>query len=53
MKRAVRALLEEALLALLEAAGVVKILCDNCARLMLFDAGVRSASERWVEGRNL
>jgi hypothetical protein len=49
----VRALLEEALLALLEAAGVVKIPCDNCARLMLFDAGVRSASERWMEGRNL
>jgi hypothetical protein len=41
----VRVLLEEALLALYEAARVVKIPCDNCARLMLVDAGTIGIGE--------
>ena len=49
----VRALLEEGTEDLLETTGVVKIPCDNCGHLMLFDAGTIGIRGLWAEGRDL
>jgi predicted nucleic-acid-binding Zn-ribbon protein len=49
----VRALLEEGQEDLMEAAGVVKIPCDNCGYLALFDAETLGIRGLWAEGREL
>ncbi len=49
----VRALLEEGQEDLMEDAGVVKITCDNCGYLALFDAEMLGIRGLWVEGREL
>ena len=49
----VRALLEEGQEDLMEAAGVVKIPCDNCGYLALFDAETIGIRGLWAEGRGL
>ena len=49
----VRALLEEDTDDLLEAAGVVKIPCNNCGYLALFDAETLGIRGLWAEGRDL
>ncbi len=49
----VRALLEEGAEDLLEAAGVVKVPCDNCGYLALFDAETIGIRGLWAEGRKL
>ena len=49
----VRALLEEGQEDLMEEAGVVKILCDNCGYLALFDAETLGIRGVWAEGREL
>ena len=49
----VRALLEEGQEDLMEEAGVVKILCDNCGYLALFDAETLGVRGLWAEGREL
>ena len=48
-----RALLEEDTEDLLEAAGVVKVPCDNCGYLALFDAETLGIRGLWAEGRDL
>ena len=49
----VRALLEEGQEDLMEDAGVVKIPCDNCGYLALFDAKTLAIRGLWAEGREL
>jgi hypothetical protein len=49
----VRALLEEGQEDLMEDAGVVKVLCDNCGYLALFDAETLGIRGLWAEGREL
>jgi hypothetical protein len=49
----VRALLEEDTEDLLEAAGVVKVPCDNCGYLALFDAATIDIRGLWAEGRDV
>jgi hypothetical protein len=49
----VRALLEEGQEDLMEDAGVVKIPCDNCGYLVLFDAKTLGIRGLWAEGREL
>jgi hypothetical protein len=49
----VRALLEEGQEDLMEDAGVVKITCDNCGYLALFDAETLGIRGLWAEGREL
>jgi hypothetical protein len=49
----VRALLEEGQEDLMEDAGVVKVPCDNCGYLALFDAETIGIRGLWAEGRDL
>ena len=49
----VRGLLEEGQEDLMEDAGVVKIPCDNCGYLALFDAETLGIRGLWAEGREL
>jgi hypothetical protein len=49
----VRALLEEGQEDLMEDAGVVKIPCDNCGHLALFDAETLGIRGLWAQGREL
>jgi redox-regulated HSP33 family molecular chaperone len=49
----VRALLEEDQEDLMEDAGVVKIPCENCGYLALFDAETVGIRGLWAEGREL
>lgn len=49
----VRALLEKDAEDLVEVAGVVKVPCDNCGYLLLFDAETVGIRGLWTEGRNL
>jgi hypothetical protein len=49
----VRALLEEGDEDLTEGGGVVKILCDNCGHLVLFDAETVGIRGEWARGRDL
>ncbi len=49
----VRALLEEGQEDLMEEAGVVKVPCDNCGYLALFDAETLGIRGLWAEGREL
>ena len=49
----VRALLEEGAEDLAEAGGVVKVPCDNCGYLALFDAGTIGIRGLWGQGRDL
>ncbi len=49
----VRTLLEEGQEDLMEAAGVVKIPCENCGYLALFDAETLGIRGLWAEGREL
>ena len=49
----VRTLLEEGQEDLMEAAGVVKIPCENCGYLVLFDAETLGIRGLWAEGREL
>jgi predicted nucleic-acid-binding Zn-ribbon protein len=48
-----RALLEKAEEDLVEAAGVVKVPCDNCGYVALFDAETIGVRGLWAEGREL
>jgi predicted RNA-binding Zn-ribbon protein involved in translation (DUF1610 family) len=49
----VRALLEEGREDLMEDAGVVKVPCDNCGYVALFDAETIGIRGLWAEGREL
>ena len=49
----VRALLEEGEQDLTESGGVVKITCDNCGYLALFDAETVGIRGSWSQGRDL
>ena len=49
----VRALLEEGQEDLMEDAGVVKIPCENCGYVVLFDAETVGIRGLWAEGREL
>jgi hypothetical protein len=49
----VRALLEEGQEDLMEDAGVVKIPCDNCGYLALFDSKTLGIRGLWAEEREL
>ncbi len=49
----IKALLEEGQEDLMEDAGVVKIPCDNCGYLALFDAETVGIRGLWAEGREL
>ncbi len=49
----VRALLEEGQEDLMEDAGVVRIPCDNCGYLALYDAETLGIRGLWAEGREL
>ncbi len=49
----VRALLEEGQEDLMEDAGVVKVPCDNCGYLALFDAETLGIRGLWAQGREL
>jgi hypothetical protein len=49
----VRALLEAGQEDLMEEAGVVKVPCDNCGYLALFDAETLGVRGLWAEGREL
>jgi rubredoxin len=49
----VRALLEEGEPDLTESGGVVKIPCDNCGYVALFDAETVGIRGSWARGRNL
>lgn len=49
----VRALLEEGNEDLTEGDGVVKVPCDNCGHLLLFDAETIGIRGLWAEGRDL
>jgi predicted nucleic-acid-binding Zn-ribbon protein len=48
-----RALLEEGQEDLLEDAGVVKVPCENCGYLALFDAETLGIRGLWAKGREL
>src|SRR5215211_5704329 len=48
-----RALLEKGAEDLVEAAGVVKVPCDNCGYLALFDAETIGIRGLWADGRGL
>ncbi len=48
-----RALLEEGESDLTESGGVVKILCDNCGYVALFDAEMVGIRGSWAHGRDL
>ena len=48
-----RALLEEGQEDLMEDAGVVKVPCDNCGYMMLFDAETLGIRGLWAKGREL
>jgi hypothetical protein len=48
----VRALLEEDDEDLTEGGGVVKVLCDNCGYLVLFDAETIGIRGEWARGRD-
>ena len=49
----VRTLLEEDDEDLTEGGGVVKVLCDNCGYLVLFDAETIGIRGEWARGRNM
>jgi predicted nucleic-acid-binding Zn-ribbon protein len=49
----IRALLEEGEEDLMEDAGVVKVPCDNCGYLALFDAETLGIRGLWAQGRDL
>ncbi len=49
----VRALLEEGDEDLTEGGGVVKVTCDNCGHLLLFDAETVGIRGVWAQGRDL
>jgi hypothetical protein len=49
----VRALLEVGQEDLMEGAGVVKVPCDNCGYLTLFDAETLGIRGLWAKGREL
>jgi predicted RNA-binding Zn-ribbon protein involved in translation (DUF1610 family) len=49
----VRALLEEGESDLTESGGVVKIPCDNCGYVALFDAETVGIRGSWAQGRDL
>ena len=49
----VRALLEEGQEDLMEDAGVVKVPCDNCGYVALFDAETLGIRGLWAQGREL
>ena len=49
----VRALLEAGQDDLMEDAGVVKVRCDNCGIVALFDAETIGIRGLWAEGRDL
>jgi hypothetical protein len=49
----VRALLEEGESDLTESGGVVKIPCDNCGYVALFDAEMVGIRGSWAQGRDL
>ena len=49
----VRALLEEGEEDLTEGGGVVKIICDDCGHLVLFDAETVGIRGEWARGRDL
>jgi hypothetical protein len=49
----VRALLEEGQEDLMEDAGVIKVPCDNCGYLALFDAETIGIRGLWAKGREL
>jgi predicted nucleic-acid-binding Zn-ribbon protein len=49
----VRALLEQGESDLTETSGVVKIPCDNCGYLALFDAETLGIRGSWSQGRDL
>ena len=49
----VRALLEEGEPDLTESGGVVKIPCDNCGYVALFDAEMVGIRGSWAQGRDL
>ena len=49
----VRALLEESESDLTESGGVVKIPCDNCGYVALFDAETLGIRGLWAQGRDL
>jgi redox-regulated HSP33 family molecular chaperone len=49
----VRALLEEDTKDLVEAEGVVKVCCDSCGHLLLFDAETIGIRGMWTGDRNL
>ena len=49
----IRALLEEGQEDLMEDAGVVKVPCDNCGYLALFDAEAIGIRGLWAKGREL
>ncbi len=48
-----RALLEEGETDLTESGGVVKIPCDNCGYVALFDAEMIGIRGSWAQGRDL
>jgi hypothetical protein len=48
-----RALLEEVDRNLTEDGGVIKVCCDNCGRMLLFDAGAIGIRGLWDESRRL
>jgi predicted RNA-binding Zn-ribbon protein involved in translation (DUF1610 family) len=49
----VRALLEAGQEDLMEEAGVVKVPCDNCGYMALFDAETLGIRGLWAEGREV
>ena len=49
----IRALLEEGETDLTESGGVVKIPCDNCGYVALFDAEMIGIRGSWAQGRDL
>jgi hypothetical protein len=49
----IRALLEEGEPDLTESGGVVKIPCDNCGYVALFDAETVGIRGSWAQGRDL
>jgi predicted nucleic-acid-binding Zn-ribbon protein len=49
----IRALLEEGESDLIESGGVVKIPCDNCGYVALFDAATVGIRGSWAQGRDL
>jgi rubredoxin len=49
----IRALLEEGEADLTESGGVVKIPCDNCGYVALFDAETVGIRGSWAQGRDL